>query len=263
MARTWRGIAVRSSFLVIASVVGVAAAPGNASAEPANGFGEKSQLILSADRLMPLLSYSSQTETSTQGGQTLRTTDSGTSAAFLFGREPSVGIVHTLPRIAFDFTIVQHLTLGGAFAFALGLGGSHEEEFANNTSRKSDSPKTSIVGFAPRVGYVLPLGEVFAFWPRAGFAYYSVSTKDVRFQQNGVVETTTDSDSVFSVDLDPQFVWAPVQHFFIHFGPIVNIPLTGSRSREVANGTRTDTRKDDLSVFHFGLSAGLGGWFDL
>jgi hypothetical protein len=232
-------------------------APRAASAEEANGFGESKQLILSVDRLVPLLSYSSQTTTNNQG---LKTTDSGTSIAVLLGREPNLGVVHTLPRVAFDFTIVRHLTLGGSFAFAIGLSGKHEEDFPNNVTRSSNAPRTTVVGFAPRVGYVIPLGHVFAFWPRAGFAYYSVSTKTDTFAQNGtVVVTTTDSDSVFSLDLDPQFVWTPIQHFFINFGPIMNVPLSGSR--ETSAGV--NTFKNDLSVLHVGLTAGLGGWFDL
>jgi len=265
MKRPWRRTVLRSSCLVstLAGLAVVLTARG-ASAQEANGLGEKSQLIVTVDRLMPLFSYSSQTLTNTQGGGTLKTTDSGTSAAFLFGREPDLGIVHTIPRVAVDFTIVRHLTLGGSVAIAFGLGGSHEEDFGNNTTRKSDAPKTTIIGFAPRVGYVFPLGSTFAFWPRAGFAFYSVSTKTISFAQQGNVETTnTVNDSLLSLDLDPQFAWAPIPHFFFHFGPIVNVPLTGSRSIENATGANSNTNKNDLSVFHFGLSAGLGGWFDL
>lgn len=262
MNRSWRRTVVRSSSLALAGLLGLLTAR-SASAQEANGFAEKSQLIVTVDRLMPLFSYTSQTVTDTQGGAALKTTDSGTSAALLFGREPSFGIVHTLPRVAFDFTIVRHLTLGGSIAVAFGLGSSHEQDFGNNTTRKNDGGKTSIIGIAPRVGYVFPLGSTFAFWPRAGFAFYSVSTKTTEVQGNNVEVTRTNNDSLLSLDLDPQFVWAPVQHFFFHFGPLVNIPLTASRSIETATGGTSNTTKFDLSVFHFGLSAGLGGWFDL
>ena len=240
-----------------------ASAPRSASAQDANGFGEKGQLILSADRLMPILSFSSQSVTTARpNGTTNKVTDSGTSAAFLFGREPNLGVVHTLPRIAFDFTIIRHLTLGGSFAVGLGLGGKREVEPGDGTSTKFDSPNTTVIGFAPRVGYIIPLGHVFAFWPRAGFAVYSVSSTTDTLRNN-IVEKDTDRDTVFSLDLDPQFAWTPIQHFFIHFGPLVNIPLAGSRSSENERGPMSVTTKSDLNVFHFGLSAGLGGWFDL
>jgi hypothetical protein len=262
MRRLLRGAAFRASFLA-ATVALLVAAPREAAAQDANGLGEKHQLILSVDRLLPVLSYTSQTVTATVGGAAFKTTDSGTSAAFLFGREPNLGVVHTIPRVAFDYTIVRRLTLGGAFAFAIGLGGTHTEDLPNGTSRKIDASKTSVVGFAPRVGYVLPLGDNFAFWPRAGFAFYSVSTSIPSVGPQNAAVTTTDSDTLLSLDLDPQFAWTPVRHFFIHFGPLINIPLSGSRSTEVANGPSSTTNKNDLSVFHFGLSAGLGGWFDL
>ena len=144
MKRSWRRTVVRSSTLVatLAGLAGLFTAR-HASADEANGFGEKTQLIVSADRLMPAFSYTSQTLTATQGGATLKTTDSGTSAALLFGREPNLGVVHTIPRVAFDFTIIRHLTLGGSVAVAFGLGGTHEEDFGNNNTRRGDAAKTS------------------------------------------------------------------------------------------------------------------------
>jgi len=262
MSRLPRAATFRASFLA-AAVALLVAAPREASAQEANGLGAKHQLILSVDRLIPVLSYTSQTVTATVGNQAFKTTDSGTSMAIFLGREPSLGVVHTVPRIAFDFAIIKHLTIGGALAFAVGLGGSHSEDLPDGTSRKTDAGKTSVVGFAPRVGYVIPLGDLFAFWPRAGIAYYSVSTSIPSVGQNNAPVTTTNSDTVFSLDLDPQFAWVPVQHFFVHFGPLLNIPVGGSRTVEVATGPTTRTTNNDLSVFHFGLSAGLGGWFDL
>ena len=251
--------------LLVSTAVGVVAllAARTASAQEVNGLGEKSQLIVTVDRLMPLFSYSSQSITDTQGGGAVKSSDSGTSAAFLFGREPSLGIVHTIPRVAIDFTVVKHLTLGGSIAVAFDLGGTHEDDFGNNTTRKYDTSKTTIIGLAPRVGYVFPIASTFAFWPRAGFAFYSLSTKTSTFNNNNIETTSTSKDSILSLDLDPQFAWAPVQHFFFHFGPLVNIPLSGSRSVENATGANANTNKSDLSVFHIGLSAGLGGWFDL
>lgn len=256
-----RSTRIAALFLGVSGAL--ASLPRTAAAEDANGFGEKHQLIVSVDRLMPLLSYSSQSVTTTAGGVTSKVSDSGTSMAFLLGREPSLGVVHTLPRVAFDFTIIRHLTLGGSFAVAFGLGGTTETDTGNpNANRKQDSPRTTIIGFAPRVGYILALGQNFAFWPRAGFAFYSVSTKRSGIT-GGNPSTTTDNDSIFSLDLDPQFVWTPIQHFFFHAGPLVNIPLTGSRSAEFEQGASSNATKSDLSVFHFGVAAGLGGWFDL
>lgn len=246
-----------------AVVVGLSLAPRDASAqEHANGLGEKHQLIISVDRLVPILSYTSQTVSSTGGGQTLEDNRTGTSAGFLLGQEPSLGAVHTIPRVAFDFTIIQRLTLGGAVAFAFGLGGRRETQLGNNNTRRIDTPTRTIFGFAPRVGYVLPFAHNFAFWPRVGFAFYSVSGKE-KGDNAGATVTTTTTDTVWSIDVDPQLVWTPIPHFFFHAGPVMNIPLTGSNSVETDQGASSNTQSNDLSVFHLGLSAGLGGWFDL
>jgi hypothetical protein len=255
MKRIMRTVA----FSLGVSGVLAAAAPHEASAQEANGFGEKGELIVTADRLMPVFSYSTQTLTTTQGGQDTKVTDSGTSIALLFGREPTLAVnPHTVPRLALDYTVINHLTVGGSFVIAVGLGGSTTTKIGNNES-SNDSPKTTVWGLAPRVGYVLPLGHTFGFWPRAGVAFYSVSSKDTNTAPNGNTTTTTTGFSVWSLDLDPQFVWVPLQHFFAHFGPILNIPLTGSRSVEVGSNTTSN----DFSMFHFGISAGIGGWFDL
>ncbi len=245
-----------------------AGAAREASAQEANGLGEKGELIVTADRLMPLFSYSSQTLTTNQGGVETKTSDSGSSIALLFGRDPSLAVnPHTVPRLAFDYTVINRLTLGGSVVLALGLGGSRTTESVQNgqtNESKTDADKTTVFGFAPRVGYVLPLGQTFGFWPRAGLAFYSISSKSEDTAGNNKT-ITTNTTSVWSLDLDPQFVWVPLQHFFAHFGPIMNVPLTGSRSTESepANGGSSTTTKNDFSIFHFGLSAGLGGWFDL
>jgi hypothetical protein len=260
--RTFRALAAS----VVAGGTLLCAAPREASAQSAaeaNGLGEKGQLILTVDRLMPVFSFTSQTVTTTgPGGQSLEDSQTGTSMAFLLGREPSLGIVHTLPRIAFDFTVIERLTVGGSLAVAFGLGGSQESDQPNGTTVNTKTPRTSIIGFAPRVGYIIPLHKNFAFWPRAGFAIYAVSTKRDVVIGNAPAKVT-DSDTVFSIDLDPQFAWTPIPHFFFHAGPLLNIPVGGSRSTETDLGNTSRTDKNDLSVLHFGITAGLGGWFDL
>lgn len=240
-----------------------------ASAQETHGFGRKGSLILSVDRLMPFISFSNESVTRVRGGSTEKISDSGASMALLLGREPTLGAVHTIPRVAFDYAIVDRLTLGGAFAVGAGLSRTEKVEATPNaggpmTSRESNQPKQTIVGFAPRVGYVLPLSRAFAFWPRAGFAFYSSSSgEDIVDNAGNVVGNDSETSTVFSLDLDPQFALVPIEHFFIHFGPVLNIPLAGARSTTSVRGNQSTTFSDDLTVFHFGIAAGIGGWFDL
>jgi hypothetical protein len=240
--------------------------PAAAQEEP-RSFGARHQLILTADRLLPLLSVTTQTITSNDGAVTTEVTDSGTSVAFLVGREPALGAVHTLPRVAADFTVHDRLTVGSSFAFAFGFAGTHSElriaGDGTQTSRDTRSPRATIFGFAPRFGYVVPLGPRFALWPRAGFAFYSVKTRSEQTNNAGTTPTSTDTDTLFSLDLDPQVVWTPIPHVLLHLGPLVNVPLTGSHETSFAQGSDEKSRSDDLSLFHIGLQAGLGVWFDL
>jgi hypothetical protein len=245
-----------------------------AAAGHANNLGDKSQLIITADRLIPVFGYTYSSVTTTQNGQELTDSRTGAGMSLLFGRdfglaEDTVPInVHTLPRLAFDFTIIPHLTLGAAIAFGFGLGGTDKNEFLQGnarTTRSVDAPRATAIGIAPRVGYVIPLGDVLAFWPRAGFGFYSVSAKRDSVDQNNPNNVTTRSatDTVFSLDLDPQLAIVPLEHFFFHVGPLVNIPLSGSRSVKTTSGATTVSVSTDTSLFHFGITAGLGGWFNL
>ena len=238
-----------------------------AAQEEPRRFGARGQLILTADRLLPLVSFTRQSITSREGAATTTITDSGASVAFLVGREPALAAVHTLPRLAVDFTVREHLTVGSAFAFAFGLAGTHSEERVagdgSQTARDTRSPRTTILGFAPRLGYVVSLGSHLALWPRAGFAFYSVRTRSEQTNNAGSTPASTETDTLFSLDLDPQLVWTPIPHVLLQVGPLVNVPLTGSHETSFSQGSDAKDRSDDLSVFHVGLQAGLGAWFDL
>lgn len=244
-----------------ATVVATSSAP--AEAQEAKGLGEKSQLIISGDRLFPLFSY---TSASVNLPNDQEVSVNASNISLMYGRESfrdDVGAFnpHTTPRVAFDFTVIKGLTVGGAVVVAFGLGGeSSSRQGAQTTS--TDAPTTTVFGLAPRVGYIIPIGEVLAFWPRGGFSFYSISSKE-DLRQGGQPSTRTTTNSVFSIDLDPQFMIVPLQHFFFSAGPLVTIPLTGSSSVETQTGGVTTTVDRDLSVFHIGLSVGIGGWFNL
>ena len=230
------------------------------------GFGKQGQLFVTADRLMPLVSYTTQSVTMSQGATETKISDRGASFAFFVGREPGLASMHTVPRLAVDYAVVDHLTVGTALPLAFGLGGSHSEDRTQNggtTSRKHNSPEMTVLGFAPRVGYVLPLSPRFAFWPRAGVAFYSMRTKTEQSNEASAISTTVDTDTLFSLDLDPQVVWSPIDGLFVHAGGIANLPISGAHSTEFSQAASSSTRTDDLSVFRVGLSAGIGGWLAL
>jgi hypothetical protein len=230
-------------------------------------FGERNQLVITADRLVPIFGYTTQAITVNEGDTTTTITDSGASMAFLVGHEPSLGTMHTVPRLAVDFTPLPSFTIGTAFVLAFGLDGTHTEERIPKdqpaTIRENERPGATLFGFAPRVGYVLPIGKNLAFWPRAGLAFYSAKTQREQTSNSGVTSTATETDSIFSLDLDPQLVWTPLPHLLVHAGTLTNIPLTGSHETSFAQAGEHKDRSDDLSLIHIGISAGFGIWFDL
>jgi hypothetical protein len=238
--------------------------PTTSHAQDAHGFGSQTQLILSADRLVPLLSYSRTSVTRNDGGVELTSATSTTSASLLWGGRLGPDTVHTIPRVGIDVAIGStHLTLGGSAVLAFTLGGSRSSESIRGGTRFEttvDAPSTTVFGFVPRVGYIIPVGDVLAIWLRGGLAFYSVRTKTFDDDANN---HDIDRATAFSIDLDPQLTIVPLEHFFIGLGPLVNIPVAGSLTREQVRGPRTDSRSDDLRLLQIGATASLGGWFNL
>lgn len=262
--------------LVLVATTSDAEAAGNAS-----GFGDKGQIMISADRLVPLFGYTHSSVDITgplNNNDTRSTSTNASGMSFLFARDLSsfdLGAnggqpanVHSLPRVAFDISVINNLTVGAGLALAFGFGGSFKTERVTGPTTtqttSADAPSSVLFGIAPRVGYVIPFGEHLAFWPRLGFAFYSYSLKQETTNNNtNNVTTAKVTDTLFSVDLDPQLAIIPTEHFFITVGPMLNIPITGGRTTSFTAGAQTTERSDDISLLHFGLHASIGGWINV
>jgi hypothetical protein len=107
------------------------------------------------------------------------------------------------------------------------------------------------------------LTNLLSLWLRGGVSYYSgtVSTNVTRCNK-------TDSDSqnagVFGIDLDPQLVISPMNHFAFEVGPALDWGFAGSASNTQPDtpncGTTTSTSVGYASL-NVGVTAGLFGWF--
>jgi hypothetical protein len=126
---------------------------------------------------------------------------------------------------AIDYFFMPHLSLGGQVTFAYA---SH------------DPGSSSSFGLAPRVGYNIPLAPMFSLYPRAGFSFTHVSVSP----GGG----TSASANLFGLFLFAPFLFHPVPHFFIGFGP--------SLSGDIAGGDSSD------HFLTFGLESTVGGYFD-
>jgi hypothetical protein len=259
------GTSVRIGLVAAVCALAVSAIPREARAQAAaaasNGIADGSlHLVISADRLMDVFSYTSTTQKFQNGPTTVETTTSGPGISLLLGRTARDNF-HSIPRVSGDVVLPTPITIGGSIPFAAGLGGTRETKQTPGGSRSVDAPNVTIFGFVPRVGYLLNLSDLFSFWPRAGVGIYSQSSTSKEVNNNGVEVKTTDTTTAFSLDLDPQFVIHPVPHFGFSFGPLINIPLSGKVETETETGPTSNTVKNDLSIFHFGITASLLGWF--
>ncbi len=194
--------------------------------------------IVSADRLLPLISYQSS-ETSQNGASN---TQSRLSIA-LMNNAPfeAYATFYNLPRLAFDWLPVDNLTIGGAAWLYADLQATDK-----SGSTSTDQPKLTYWGVAPRVGYVFRMGDKVSLWPRAGIEYNNVTSND-----------SSVSVWALAVDLEAMLVISPWNHFGFTVGPTADIPIAGKQT--LTSGTISS--QVDSSMLQVGLSAGMLGHF--
>ena len=241
---------MRRTVLGLGMVAGALLASSTAYAQSKSDLGQKGQFILSADRLLPVLSYES-----VKTGEDNNTSTESSLRFSLLTSNFTHRSVFDVPRVSLDYAVIDHLTIGGSVFVAFDL--SHEVKTeSRGTSVSVDQAKESFFGFAPRVGYVLPLSASVAFWPRGGVSYIR------RSFQSPQVNDADFSASVdqFALDLEPMFVLSPVPHFGITVGPNIDIPITGTSKVDLQQNGKT-TASVDATQFYFGATAGILGYF--
>ncbi len=263
MMRTLTAVGATLGVLLTAPLASAQAAAGGA-------FCQQGQFIVSADRLFPLFEYTRVSQDAFAPGAGVNkdvTTTTQTSLGFLWGGTlPAVETFYTVPRVGFDYTIVDHVTVGGEIIafFTLGGSASREVDRTNNTSTttNTDQPAWTVFGIAPRGGYVLGLTDVFSVWLRGGFSFYTANQKSTFTDPTGAKTTTTVNVQQFAIDLDPQLVITPIHHFGFTVGLTGDIPIGGGHSQEVVapNGNSVN-QSAPSSLAYIGVTAGMLGWF--
>jgi hypothetical protein len=112
-------------------------------------------------------------------------------------------------RPALDYFVADNLSFGGF----LGI------DYTKVTG--SDSTTWAI---GPRVGYNIPISPRFSIWPKVGFSFTSTSTS------TDVESPLTDGDTSatnLALNLFAPVMFHPVEHFFLGFGPALDVDLTG------------------------------------
>lgn len=267
MLRTLTAVGASVGVLLTASLAHAqaAAAPGTAQ-----GFGQQGEFIFSADRLMPFFSYTSvktgQIVDPASGIKNQTITDNQTGMSFMWGSTAPNQLFYTVPRVGFDYTIIDNVTIGGDIVLFFTMGGSENTHTDFNNGSTTDlsvsRPGVTLFGFAPRGGYIIGLNDIFAIWLRGGISYYNETTKrDLTDQNNNKIGSQSDTTWTLGLDLDPQFVIAPTSHFAFTVGPAVDIPLAGKFTDERSAGGVTQSTSVDYSQFNFSINAGILGWF--
>lgn len=134
-------------------------------------------------------------------------------------------VPYNVPRLAFDYMIINKLSLGGSVGFSL--------------PNKDATPSSFLI--APRVGFLHMFGRVAGIWPRGGLVYHSASSNN----------EFSESDLAFNAECMFPIVVAP--HFGFEVGVTFDQSLTGKLDPE--NGPAYD-----ISYRSIALQVGLFGW---
>jgi hypothetical protein len=233
-------------------------------------IGEKGQLIVSADRLVPLFSWSRVAQDTLggipAGASSQFTTQTQTSFSLFWGsgftpQQPGE-LFFAVPRVGFDYVVIPRLTIGTdlAFFFTVGSSTSTETDLQNggtlNTS--GGNGNTYVFGVAPRVGYLFRINDLLTFWPRGGLSFYTATTVS---PPNAANATTHNNVNQLALDLEPQLVITPVSHFGFTVAIDGDIPLYGRHAVTTFNGNGGSTSvAANSSVGFFGVTLGMLGY---
>jgi len=153
---------------------------------------------------------------------------SGTTISFGFARTL---VPYNLPRVGFDYAIVDHWTIGGALAYS-------------NVDVDNDPGGAATVtdfAFAPRGGFLYMFGAVGGIWPRAGFTYHSTSIEDDY------------SEYTIALNLECNFPIVIAPHFGVLLGLSFDQSFAGNRDPE-------DGPDEDIDYQNIGVQVGMFGW---
>jgi hypothetical protein len=223
--------------------------------------GDSGELIVSADRLMPFVSWSSVQLNDYNAA--ISTTNTQTSVSLFYGATPPLeSRFFTVPRAGLDYVLLPNFTVGGNIVlyFTPESSQSVSTTAAGVTRTASaDQPGVVLFGVAPRAGYVLHLNNLFGLWLRGGVSLYTETTNTPL-----VGDPTHTHESILqpAIDLEPQIFFQPVAHLAFTATIDADIPVFGQHSLTTyfANGTQ-NSMSAWASTAYVGLTLGMLGYF--
>jgi hypothetical protein len=195
----------------------------------AQTFGTQGDAAFGGERLFGLTFSKVTTEPDGQPESEEDTTIFG----FAWSGDGDLPTPHVVPRLAFDYFVIDGLSLGGTIAYA-----SYSVEDEDNNEQDA-----STFLFSPRVGYAFMFNDTIGIWPRGGIYYRSFNVDDFG-DGNG-----------FGLNLEAMLVITPTPHFGFQVGPAFDFDFTGQVDLDAPNAPDIDQR-----MRTFGIHAGVFGW---
>jgi len=207
----------------------------------AQTFGNKGQLGISAERLFGFY-HESQTlnRPAPFGDQTTKYDSFNFLSSDLGGGGGNGGGFFGAPRVAADYFIIDHLSLG------LALGYSHISVSTPGNNGTTTSVGTDSFLFAPRVGWAYMFNDIIGIWPRGGLTYRTFNPGNV---SGHVLAFTAEVPVVFTV----------IPHVAFWAGPTLDLGFTGSFSQTTAGVSVSQ----DFNATAIGLQTAMVAYFDL
>ena len=222
-----------------------------------NHFGDKGQLVLSAENLFAL-STERRAEAFPTGDQVNTTNRLGLLYSDRLDSEDNpLSISPHGPQLGGHYFFLPSMSLGATLGYESRGGsvtGPPVPPGAVVTNNKVD---VATFVFIPRFGYALPLTNALGFWFRGGLGVYRVGRSDPTDSRN------KDAFTVWLLSLDALFVVSHAQHFAFFVGPQADISFAGSHSQTLIRGGVAIEGSQNYSYRDIGLGAGLLGYFDL
>jgi hypothetical protein len=163
---------------------------------------------------------------------------------------------YSAPRVGFDYVLIPHLTLGGEL-FVWFTPGQNISNNTNGTTVTNPAPTGNEFGIAPRVGYIFDMSSVLSIWLRGGISYYLAN-----FSSNASNGCSANASlDSFGIDLDPQLVISPTQHFAFTAGPALDWGFLGGWSYNANSCQNQPTVSGNYTAVNFAINGGLIGWF--
>jgi hypothetical protein len=207
--------------------------------------GSDGQFVFGVDRVMGVFANRLKLE-----NEDTSATASWTTIA-LFGNG-AISNVHSMPRLALDYFVVEGFSLGGSFVYWR-MSGELEPEEGDAT----DLPTLSSVLFNPRLGYSFVIDETLAIWPRAGITYGNSKSEQTTPSATGDVDTSL-SLSTWAITAEVPFVISPIENFAITAAPFIDFGVGGTLTTESDPGESVEV---DAKMTTFGAWIGIAGYY--